>query len=261
MLSAIVVFVITYCISMTFTSVFYHRALTHKALILPAWVTSFIGKFAMPIIGIDPKTWICMHRLHHQHSDTELDPHSPVNHGPYKIFFTQHNAFEKICVNLLRKNKKYTSIVDDIPFDVHWLTKKGLWWTPFAAHALIGVGLSLIFNNVWLGIGYFAGIAGHPVQGFLVNSFGHWYGYENFNSVDNSKNNTFVAWTVFGEGFQNNHHEYPDSPKFSLRWFEFDPGYIVVQVLAFFRIVKIKKNAIPSYKEITANKEEIASPY
>lgn len=248
-IAAIIIFCIGYCISMTATSILYHRGLAHNALTLPTWLVNLIGKFAMPIIGIDPKTWICMHRLHHVHSDTKEDPHSPCNDGPIKIFFTQHRSFEKVCIGLIKGRKKYTQIVDDIPFDIHWLTRKGLWWLPFAGHAVIAVGLGLIFSNIWLSVGYFGGIAGHPVQGYLVNSFGHWIGYRNFDSNDNSKNNTLVAWGVFGEGYQNNHHEYPSSPKFSVRWFEFDPGYIVVNILAFFHILKINKEFIPKYSE------------
>jgi len=30
---------------------------------------------------------------------------------------------------------------------------------------------------------------------------------------------------VFGEGYQNNHHQYPHSANFGIRWFELDCGY------------------------------------
>ena len=55
------------------------------------------------------------------------------------------------------------------------------------------------------------------VQGWAVNSFGHAVGYRNFDTDDQSRNNTLVAYLVFGEGFQNNHHRFGQSPNFAAR--------------------------------------------
>ncbi len=58
-----------------------------------------------------------------------------------------------------------------------------------------------------------------------MNSLGHARGGRNFDTSDDSRNNHLVAWLVAGEGFQNNHHQYPASPKFSYRASEVDIGY------------------------------------
>jgi stearoyl-CoA desaturase (delta-9 desaturase) len=41
-----------------------------------------------------------------------------------------------------------------------------------------------------------------------------------------------MAWLAWGEGWHNNHHAFPYSAAFGLRWFEFDPGYLFIRLLA-----------------------------
>lgn len=228
---------------MTFTSVFYHRALTHDAIELPSWLLKFITLTGMPLTGLDAKVWVCMHRLHHQHSDTAKDPHSPHTDGFFKLFLAQKNAYLNILKKLIEKDHEYENIISDLDMDLNWISRHNLWWLPHLIHLCIAFALSLYFQNNWLGFGYFFGIAGHPIQGWAVNSFGHAIGYRNFNSPDESRNNTLIAWLFFGEGYQNNHHHNPSSAKLSYKSHEFDPGFIMVKILAFFNIIKIKEIA------------------
>ena len=250
MLLGLGLFFFGYLISMIYTSIFYHRALCHGSISLTPRMAQFIDKTGMLITGIDPKGWVCMHRLHHLHSDTPLDPHSPKHTGFLFTFIKQHKSYEKILSRLVMRQPKVDAVVSDIPFDVHYLNRKQLWWVPFAYQAIIGVILSLATHNAFAGIGYFIGICGHPLQGFMVNAFGHAVGYRNFNCPDQSTNNTFVALTCFGEGYQNNHHQYPSSPKFAMRRSEFDVGYLVAQGLQMAGLLKLKKELIPKTEVI-----------
>ena len=81
----------------------------------------------------------------------------------------------------------------------------------------------------------------HPIQGWAVNSFGHWFGYRNFETNDNSRNNTIVSLLVVGEGLQNNHHERPGSASFAVRWWEIDFGYVLCKIAQAFRVIDIPK--------------------
>jgi stearoyl-CoA desaturase (Delta-9 desaturase) len=42
-----------------------------------------------------------------------------------------------------------------------------------------------------------------------------------------------------GELFQNNHHKFGMSPNFAARWFEVDPAYPVIKLLAWFKIIDL----------------------
>jgi stearoyl-CoA desaturase (delta-9 desaturase) len=40
-----------------------------------------------------------------------------------------------------------------------------------------------------------------------------------------------MALLAWGEGWHNNHHAFPYSAAFGLRWFEFDPGFLLIRLL------------------------------
>jgi stearoyl-CoA desaturase (Delta-9 desaturase) len=253
MLDALLVFLATYFLNITIITVLYHRGLAHGAVKLTRTGRFIAKNVAVWLTGIDPKGWVCMHRLHHTHSDTARDPHSPVNSSIVGVFFDQHRSFSRVLSGLIRRKSEYTSVVNDIDFDVHWLNAAKLWWLPLFLHAVFGVVLGYWTQNYLLGLGYVAGMSSHPIQGWLVNSFGHSKGYQNYKLGDESRNNTLVAWTVVGEGYQNNHHKYPNSAKFSVKWFEFDMGYLMVILLDLLGVIDYESGRKPLSAPLKAN--------
>jgi stearoyl-CoA desaturase (delta-9 desaturase) len=63
---------------------------------------------------------------------------------------------------------------------------------------------------------------------WAVNSFGHTFGYQNYDMGDKSKNNVFLAAVTFGDGYHNNHHRYPRSAFHGLRPRELDFNGIII---------------------------------
>lgn len=240
-LIAAAVFLFTYTLNMFTVSVLYHRGLTHGAVQLHPWLYRFVGKYGSLITGIDPKAWICMHRMHHEYSDTEQDPHSPWRYGLFGVIWGQLVSYERTLIGLKNNRPKYTSVVSDIQFDVSALNKRGLWLLPYLFHIVIATAIALLTGSNWIGLGYYLGMTSHPIQGWLVNAFGHHSGYRNYQVADKSTNNTAVALLCFGEGYQNNHHARPASAKFSVRWFEFDAGYVLCKVASYAGLLKIVK--------------------
>ena len=57
----------------------YHRLLTHRGYKSPKWVEYFLTVCATLALEGGPIFWVATHRIHHQHSDKEGDPHSPVD--------------------------------------------------------------------------------------------------------------------------------------------------------------------------------------
>ena len=90
------------------TTVAYHRALAHRALVLhPAVETLLVGAAVFNGSG-NPLTWVASHRHHHAHSDTERDISSPRQGG----FWWSHLRWlwqadqappEKLCPDLVRR--------------------------------------------------------------------------------------------------------------------------------------------------------------
>ena len=69
---------------------------------------------------------------------------------------------------------------------------------------------------------------------WLVNSAAHMWGYQNYQTTDNSRNNWLVALITFGEGWHNNHHAYPRMAKQGHKWWELDPTFAVIRLMQFF---------------------------
>ncbi len=239
---ALGLFLFGYVVNMFYISVLYHRALTHQSILLGPRMMKWLGLTGGWMTGLDPKTWACMHRLHHKYSDTKDDPHSPTHLGVMGVWMGQYQAYLKIQKALLAGDKSMTSVVADIPFAVGFVNRKNLSWLPYLLHLALAFLLISFFESFLIGAGYFLGIMSHPVQGWMVNSLAHRYGGRNFEVQDNSRNNFLVAMLVFGEGYQNNHHHFPNRAKFSYQWYEIDFGYSLSVVAEAFGILKIKRS-------------------
>ena len=65
-----------------------------------------------------------------------------------------------------------------------------------------------------------------------INSVCHTIGTRTFAvRGDNSRNNAWLGLPSWGEAFHNNHHAFPSSAAFGLRWHEFDPGFWFIRAL------------------------------
>src|SRR5580700_11681994 len=57
----------------------YHRLLTHRGYKTPTWVEYFVTACGTMALEGGPIFWVATHRVHHQNSDQEGDPHTPVD--------------------------------------------------------------------------------------------------------------------------------------------------------------------------------------
>jgi stearoyl-CoA desaturase (Delta-9 desaturase) len=244
--SCLFVLVLAYFLNIITISVGYHRALAHDAITLHPFLRRLVLGLGPLITGLDPKAWVVMHRMHHAHSDSKDDPHSPNNAGILGIMSEQLRSYKRIALGLIKKDPKICKYAKSLDYDLHSLTRKNLWYLPYLIHGFTAL-LPGIFGGFWLlGICYFVGIMSHPIQGGLVNAFGHAVGSRNFEIDDDSRNNWLVAFFVLGEGLQNNHHRFPQSAKFSYRSWEPDPGFALCIVLESMGLMTIdNKNLIP----------------
>jgi stearoyl-CoA desaturase (delta-9 desaturase) len=82
-----------------------------------------------------------------------------------------------------------------------------------------------------------------PLHGTIVNWFGHWAGYRNFETDDGSRNSLCIDVLTCGELYQNNHHRHPGDPNFAQRWFEFDLTYPAICLFDRLGIIQLRKAA------------------
>jgi len=190
-----------------------------------------------------PARWVVIHRLHHQHSDEQPDPHSPMVH-----WFWGHVGWlfvENRQVDTMATYEKYARDILQDPFYLR-LQRGHLWvWIYFlhallfylvgfaigwaATGALIGgvqFGLSLL---VW-GVVFRTIYTWHVTWG--VNSMAHLWGYRNYDTNENSRNNWLSALATNGDGWHNNHHADPRSAAHGQKWWELDVTYLTICCLA-----------------------------
>ena len=66
---------------------------------------------------------------------------------------------------------------------------------------------------------------------FAVNSFGHLFGPQRFDTGEGSRNNLVLGYLAMGDGWHNNHHHYPHSAQAGFFWWEIDGGFRLIRLL------------------------------
>ena len=226
----------------------YHRLFTHKSFDAHPIVKAFFGIAGSMALEGPILFWVATHRLHHQHSDRAMDPHSPhvrqdAAHGEIVrtgLIGRLRGAIHA-HVGWLFKPEQPQSVMDkyipDLLADkfVVRLSNLFLLW--------VAIGLVLPGLIAWAVTGTITGgllgvLWGGVVRVFVVhhvtwsvNSVCHLWGTSPFRTGDQSRNNPIVGVLTLGEGWHNNHHAFPNWARHGLRWWELDISYLIVRAL------------------------------
>ncbi len=221
---AIITAIVLYFVSgMLGIGMSYHRLLTHRGYKTPKWMEYFLTWCGTLALEGGPIFWVATHRIHHQKSDKEGDPHSP-REGKWWA----HMGWILTGQGLHHDASVLRRYAPDLSKDkVHvWLSEYH--WT---SNVIVGL-LLLAFGGIpyvlW-GIFFRVVVTLHAT--WLVNSATHVWGYRRFQTRDDSTNLWWVALISFGEGWHNNHHAHPTSARHGLAWYEFDINWIGISVL------------------------------
>jgi len=201
----------------------YHRLLTHRGYKTYPFIEYFLTWCGTLALEGGPIFWVATHRVHHQKSDREGDPHTP-REGTWWA----HMGWILTGEGLHHDALTLAHYAPDLSRDrMHvWLSK---WhWT-----SNVVVGLALLAFGGWdyvlWGIFFRTTFGLHCT--WLVNSATHLWGSRRFETRDDSTNNWWVALLSFGEGWHNNHHAHPTSARHGLAWYELDINWIFIRSL------------------------------
>lgn len=222
----------------------YHRLLTHRSFRCKLWFEHILAILGVCTLQDSPARWVMVHRMHHQHSDTEPDPHSPL-----VSWFWGHMGWLFIVNRPLGKLETYDRYARDILRDPFYmrLERGRLWIWVYGVHAvlfyLVGLLIGWATTGSWMGglqfglsillfgVIYRTIFTWHVTWG--VNSISHMWGYRNYETDENSRNNWVIALATNGEGWHNNHHADPRSAAHGFhRWWELDVTYLTLRGLA-----------------------------
>lgn len=240
-LAIVVFFLGHWWISVFFQTFFQHRYGAHRMFTMSKGWERFFHLCTYVTQGssyLNPRGYAILHRMHHAYSDTERDPHSPVHHkDPFRMMNHTRDLYRGILRGKFPVEERFTGGHPEWPaldrFAQTW-TSSVLWGAAYVA--FYWAFATQPWHFALLPFHFFMG----PVHGAIVNWFGHWLGYRNFDSKDQSRNTLVFDFVTFGELFQNNHHHYGSRPNFGVRRFELDPAWPIIRLLDRLGVIKLR---------------------
>jgi stearoyl-CoA desaturase (delta-9 desaturase) len=229
-------------------TVYLHRCQTHRALALHPIVAHGFRFWLWLTTGMVTREWVAVHRCHHAHCETAQDPHSPAVAGIHAVLWRGADLYREA----IKRPALVARFGGGVPDD--WLERR-----IYSRYAWQGVGLLLLIELLLFGargltlwacqmmwIPFFA--AG------VVNGIGHYAGYRNYDCQEAATNIVPFGLLIGGEELHNNHHTFPTSAKFSVRWFEVDLGWGYIRALVWLRLARTRRPPQP----LTMNAGQLA---
>ena len=202
----------------------YHRLYSHRAYGANKIVETVLLFFGTMAFQGSVFEWAHKHRLHHQHTDKDEDPHSIAQgfwHAHMGWMFKKHIPVEESVIPDLAQNQL-------LRFQHrHYIP------LAIASSALVVMCLGWIFNDF---VGAF--IAGFGLRVFVlnnctffINSLAHTWGERTYARELSAVDNFVMAFLTFGEGYHNYHHAFPSDYRNGIRWYHFDPTKWLISTL------------------------------
>jgi stearoyl-CoA desaturase (delta-9 desaturase) len=202
--------------SMIGVNVGLHRYFSHRSFDTWKPVVWMLGLFGTLSTTGRLISWVAIHRFHHLHTDTELDPHSPKYIGWLRSFtfdYTRVYIDKKYVKDLLSNSTAvffHKNCIDIILIYIFILSIVDPWLVVFAWALPSGIAI--------IGLG-------------SATLFGHTHGYVSHNTGDNSRNSWISSILSLGDGWHNNHHAHPYRYCQTERWWELDPPAWIIKLI------------------------------
>ena len=225
-----------------FQSFFLHRYAAHQTFTMSkimeritfvlTWI--FQGSSYLSAYGYG-----IMHRMHHAHTDTEKDPHSPSHDANlFAMMWKTKTIYQDINLQRMAIDQRF---MKNIP---QWKSFDQFASSNFSRIFWISAYITFFVVFVtswwqWLLLPVILLMA--PIHGAIINWFGHIYGYENYTMKNTSKNIFHFDFLMMGEGYHNNHHKNSSSANFGVKWHEVDITYLIIRLLNAVGCIQLKK--------------------
>lgn len=215
-------------------TLFLHRGQAHRGIIFHPILSHFMRFWLWLTTGMVTKEWVAIHRKHHRFSDESGDPHSPRVFGLWRVVFSGAILYN----NAAKDEKVIEQYGVGTPND--WVERNLYTKFPWLG-IIILLHINLLCFSLWGIVIWLIQMIWIPFWAAgVINGIGHWWGYRNGQTNDNSRN--IVPWgmVIGGEELHNNHHLDPSSVKLSRKWWEFDIGYLWLRIFILMKLAKLK---------------------
>ncbi|WP_422049738.1 acyl-CoA desaturase [Shimia sp.] len=210
---AIAMYFVFGCLGVVVT---FHRYLSHRSFQFRWWWLERLFILFGHLAGSGSAIgWVAVHKAHHAYSDTDRDPHGPRR--GWRNFVPDYDDVVNYRMVRSMLRDRY----------LRWLHKNGI--LLIAAYYL---ALWLIGGDI--AVAFFGGIpqAITILMSVITNWVGHVYGYQTYETGEDSRNCWWLAIPAWGESWHNNHHAKPGRASFSHKWWEIDISGAVIALIS-----------------------------
>ncbi len=243
-MSVLIFFIAVWYLSLFSQTFFLHRYASHGAFKMSKGWEKFFFIFTYITQGshyMSPRAYAIMHRLHHAHTDTELDPHSPnFTSNIFSMMWRTKKIYTEIYKGNIQVEEKYLKNLPSWPAFDRWASStlsRVLWGGAYLTFFIF------FATSPWLYLLLPVILAMGAFHGAIINWFAHKFGYKNFILKNTSENLMMVDILMLGESYHNNHHKRPSSINFGFRWHEIDPVYPIIKLLNWLNVIQVPKLA------------------
>jgi stearoyl-CoA desaturase (delta-9 desaturase) len=235
----LVILAVMYCgIGMGIT-VGFHRLLTHRSFKCNRWVRAGFAALGSAAAEGPVIDWVATHRKHHQFSDVEGDPHSPhVGHeGGFKGAFLGlvHAHLGWVFSDMeVADERRYAKDLLADPL-IKFVDRTFVLWVVLGLAVPFGLGV-LLSGTVTGGLtallwGGAARIFLMHHATFSINSLCHFFGKQEYDTTDQSRNLAWLAIPTWGEAWHNTHHAFPTSFRHGMGRRQIDLSAAFIRIL------------------------------
>jgi stearoyl-CoA desaturase (delta-9 desaturase) len=223
----------------TGVTVGFHRLLTHRSFKCNRWLRAAFAALGSAAAEGPVIDWVATHRKHHQFSDEDGDPHSPHLceqggwRGQFKGFLHAHIGWVFTDMEVADERRYAKDLLAD-PL-IRFVDRTFVLWVVLGLAFAFGLGV-LLTGTVTGGLtgllwGGAARIFFVHHATFSINSVCHFFGHQEYETGDESRNVPWLAIATWGESWHNNHHAFPTSYRHGLKRWQIDPAAAVIRVL------------------------------
>ncbi|HEY2435603.1 MAG TPA: acyl-CoA desaturase, partial [Solirubrobacteraceae bacterium] len=217
----------------------FHRLLTHRSFKCSRLMRAGFAALGSAAAEGPVIDWVATHRKHHQFSDEHGDPHSPHvdrEHGwsgAVRGLAYAHLGWVFKDMEVADERRYAPDLLAD-PM-IKFVDRTFVLWVIVGLAVPFGLGVTVTGSVTGGLIGLLWGGAAriffvHHAT-FSINSVCHFFGRQEYDTGDESKNVAWLAIPTWGEAWHNNHHAFPTSYRHGLRRWQIDPAAGVIRAL------------------------------